>query len=248
MKRIVVISDLQIPFEDRKAVDQVAEFIDEYKPDDVISVGDESDLAPISRYSLNTRGMYEGNLGEERDRVVEVLEMLQVKHITRSNHLDRWFAALSRVPAFETIPEMQLEEFYKFDQLGITYHQNPWSPAPGWLLLHGDEGTQSTKSGQTALNLAAQRTNKSVVCGHTHRQGIMNQTYTFLGDKKPTILTGFEVGTLADFTSPGMRYAKFKNWQQGFGLMYVDGNHVTPVAVPIKNKSFIVEGTRYWWR
>jgi len=71
---------------------------------------------------------------------------------------------------------------------------------------------------------------------------------TWLGNKKPRLLTGFEVGTLADFNSPGMRYAKFKNWQQGFGLMYVDKSNVTPVAVPIMNKSFIVEGTRYGWR
>lgn len=247
MKRIVVISDLQIPFEDKRAVDAVAGFIEEYQPDDVISVGDESDLAPISRYSLNTRSMYEGDLGKERDRVVEVLGMLGVRHITRSNHLDRWFQALSRVPAFETIPEMSLEAFYRFDELGITYHQEPWSPAKGWLLMHGDEGSQSPKAGQTALGLAVNKTNRSVVCGHTHRQGIAHQTFTWLGNKKPTTLTGFEVGTLADFSSKGMRYARFKNWQQGFGLLYEEKNNVTPVAIPIHNRSFIVEGVRYAW-
>ena len=246
MRRIVVISDLQIPFEDKRAVDAVAEFIEDYQPDDVISVGDESDLAPISRYSLNTRGMYEGDLGKERDRVVEVLGMLRVRHITRSNHLDRWFQALSRVPAFETIPEMRLETFYKFAELGITYHKDPWSPAPGWLLMHGDEGTQSQKAGQTALGLTT-RTGTSVVCGHTHRQGLAHQTFTWLGNKKPRMVTGFEVGTLADFSSKGMRYAKFKNWQQGFGLMYVDRGNTTAVPIPIQNRSFIVEGERYSW-
>ena len=244
MKVTVVISDLQIPFEDKRAVDAVAQFIDDYQPDTVISVGDESDLAPVSRYSQGTRAEYQGDLGKERDRVVEVLGMLQVKHITRSNHLDRWFAALARVPAFETIPEMRLEEFYKFDQLGITYHQDPWAPAKGWLLMHGDEGTQSQKAGQTALGLTT-KTGQSVVCGHTHRQGISHQTFTWLGNKKPRMVTGFEVGTLADFSSKGMRYAKFKNWQQGFGLLYEDGSNVTPVAVPIINRSFIVEGERY---
>jgi len=247
MKRTVVISDLQIPFEDRKAVDAVAQFIDDYKPDSVISVGDESDLAPLSRYSLGTRGMYEGNLGAERDRVVDVLGMLKVQHITRSNHLDRWFAALSRVPAFETVPEMRLETFYKFEQLGVTYHKDPWAPAKGWLLLHGDEGAMSQVGGQTALNLGIKRTNTSIVCGHSHRQGIISHTFTWLGDKKPKTITGFEVGTLADFNSPGMRYAKMKNWQQGFGLMYEDGNNVTPVAIPIVNRSFIVEGSKYSW-
>jgi predicted phosphodiesterase len=246
MRRTVVISDLQIPFEDRKAVAAVAQFIDDYKPDSVISVGDESDLAPLSRYSLGTRGMYEGNLGAERDRVVDVLGMLKVQHITRSNHLDRWFAALSRVPAFETVPEMRLETFYKFDQLGVTYHKDPWSPAKNTLLFHGDEGAMSSKAGQTALGLAL-RTNTNVVCGHTHRQGISSTTFTWLGNKKPKTVFGFEVGTLADFNSPGMRYAKMKNWQQGFGLMYEDGNNVTPVAIPIVNKSFIVEGSKYSW-
>lgn len=246
MRKIVAISDLQIPFEDRKAVKAVAKFIEDFQPDDVISVGDESDLAPVSKYSQNTRAMYQGDLGKERDRVVEVLGMLQVKHVTRSNHLDRWFSALSRVPAFETIPEMELEKFYKFEELGIEYHRDPWSPAPGFLLMHGDEGSLKAAGGQTALGLAV-RTNRSVICGHTHRQGLAFQTMTYLGDKKPTVLTGFEVGTLADFNSPGMRYAKLKNWQQGFGLLYVDGKHVTPVPVPINGRRFCVEGEVYSW-
>ena len=244
MRRTVVISDLQIPFEDRRAVEQVSRFIEDFKPDSVISVGDESDLAPVSKYSENSRAMYQGNLGKERDRVVEVLGMLQVQHITRSNHLDRWFAALTKVPAFETIPEMSLEAFYKFDQLGITYHKDPWAPAKGWLLMHGDEGAQSV--GKTALNLAI-RTNQSVVCGHTHRQVVAHRTMTWLGNKKPKLLTGFEVGTLADFNSEGMRYMRFKDWQQGIGILYEDRGNVTPVAIPIINRSFIVEGVQYKW-
>lgn len=247
MRRIVAISDMQIPFEDKRAVDAVAEFIEDYKPDMVISVGDESDLAPISRYSEGTRAMYSGDLGKERDRVVEVLGMLKVQHITRSNHLDRWFAALSRTPAFETIPEMRLETFYRFDQLGITYHKEPWSPAKGWLLMHGDEGAMSSQPGQTALKLAKDRTGMNVICGHTHRQAAVPHTQTWLGNKKPKITWGFEVGTLADFNSPGMSYARFKNWQQGFGILIEDGNTVTPVPVPIQNKSFVVDGVRYKW-
>jgi hypothetical protein len=36
------------------------------------------------------------------------------------------------------------------------------------------------------------------------------------------------------------------NWQQGFGLLYVDGRNVTPVSVPVaKDGSFVVEGKRY---
>lgn len=250
MKRIVAISDLQTPFEDRRAVEAVARFIQDYKPDMVISVGDEADLPQISRYSLkgSGAGQFEGNLGKDRDRTVEVLRMLQIQHITRSNHLDRWFQALDRVPAFRNVPEFQLEEFFRFKELGITYHQTPWDPTGTgtWLLMHGDEGAMSPNSGSTSQGLAA-RAGRSVISGHTHRLGLVPKTQTFLGDSKPRISFGFEAGCLADFNSPGMKYARFKNWQQGFGLLTVEGKTVIPTPVPIVNRSFIVEGTRYSW-
>lgn len=248
MKRIVAISDLQCPFEDRRAVENVARFIEDYKPDMVISVGDEADLSPISRYSEGTAEWFARDLGKQRDRTVEVLRMLQVQHLTRSNHLDRWAAALARVPALRGVPEFQLEEFLRFKELGITYHNTPWDPTGTgtWLLMHGDEGSLSRSAGSTAAGLAA-RTMRSIICGHTHRLGLVPVTHTFLGDKTPRTLFGFEAGCLADFNSPGMAYMKFKNWQQGFGLLLVEGKHVTPVPIPIIGRSFVVDGERYKW-
>ena len=43
------------------------------------------------------------------------------------------------------------------------------------------------------------------------------------------------------------KYAKTHNWQQGFGLLYVDGNTVTPHPVPITNRSFVIEGEQWSW-
>ena len=248
MTRIVAISDLQCPYEDRRAVDAVARFIEEYKPEMVISVGDECDLSPISRFVEGKRHAWTGDLNAERNRTVEVLRMLQVQHITRSNHLDRWYTTLSKIPAFHTLPEMKLETFFKFDELGITYHETPWDPTGTgtWLLMHGDEGTMGRTAGSTASALAA-RTSRSIIAGHSHRLGLVPTTQTWLGDKNPRTLWGFEAGCLADFNSPGMRYASMKNWQQGFGILYVDGKTVTPHPVPIINRSFIVDGTRYGW-
>jgi len=94
VKRIVAISDLQCPYEDKRAVEAVAQFIEDYKPDSVISVGDECDLSPISRWVEGKQHAWTGNLDKERNRTVEVLGMLKVQHITRSNHLDRWYKTL----------------------------------------------------------------------------------------------------------------------------------------------------------
>jgi hypothetical protein len=48
IKRIVVVSDLQVPYHDRVATRNLASFITKFKPDQVVNIGDEIDLAHIS--------------------------------------------------------------------------------------------------------------------------------------------------------------------------------------------------------
>ena len=83
MKRIVVISDLQVPFHDQRAVRNVAKFIAKYKPDDVLCVGDEIDFQTISRWSSG-RDEWSGTIAADRDRTVEILSDLDRKS-TRLN-------------------------------------------------------------------------------------------------------------------------------------------------------------------
>ena len=90
IKRIVVISDLQIPFHNVKHTRAVAKFIKRYKPDDVLCVGDELDFQTISRWSSG-RDEWSGTIGRDRDTCQQVLHDLQVTHIVRSNHTDRLY-------------------------------------------------------------------------------------------------------------------------------------------------------------
>jgi len=115
--------------------------------------------------------------------------------------------------------------------------------APGWVAVHGDQGRISQVAGQTALK-QAQSHGKSLVCGHTHRLGVTSLTEAS-GGIVGRILTGLEVGNLMDFKKAHYTNGS-ANWQQGFGILYVDGKIVTPVAVPIaRDGSFIVAGKRY---
>ncbi len=84
---------------------------------------------------------------------------------------------------------------YNDKELNITYNRSLKEFTKGWLLAHGDESRLFSMAGATALNLAI-KTNKSVIASHTHRQGIMRQSYGFGG--KQTTLTGVEVGHLCD--------------------------------------------------
>jgi hypothetical protein len=243
MKRIVVISDLQVPFHDERAVRNVGAFIRKWRPDDVLCVGDELDFQTISRWSSG-RDEWSGTIGRDRDVAQRVLYELQINHIVRSNHTDRLYKSLAtRLPGLIGLPELEYENFMGFKTLGIKFHRKPYEISPDWIMVHGDEQAINHNAGLTALT-AARRHGKSVVCGHTHRLGVSAFSEAS-GGKLGRVLRGLEVGHLMDETQAHYTRGVF-NWQKGFGLLYVDRKGVTPVAVPIdKSGSFVVEGKRY---
>jgi len=245
MKRILIVSDLQIPYHDKRAVANLIDFVKRYKPDQVVTIGDEIDMPTISRWKAGTAGAYTGTLAQDRDETVRILEALKVTDVIRSNHTDRLFTTIAlKAPGLLGVPELELPNFLRFKELGIKYHRKPFEVAPGWVALHGDEGSTNSTPGLTALGLA-KRHGKSVVCGHTHRLGLTHVTEAS-GGVLGRILTGFEVGNLMNFSSAHYLKAGSGNWQQGFGILYVDNKLVTPSMIPVhKNGSFVVEGKVY---
>lgn len=248
MKRTVIISDLQQPYGDRKAIDAVAEFIEDYEPDLVACVGDEADLPMLSRWTRGSKGEFTGDIAKHRDATVEVLKQLQIDVISRSNHGDRlWTSISTRLPGLMGLPELEYSTFFRHDELGIEFAREPYPLSKDIVLMHGDEGSTSRHGGMTAHGLSA-RTGKGVICGHSHRMGLVPFT-EMVGSKVTRTRWAMEVGHLIDIRSPGMAYTKgIANWQQGFGLLIEDGSNITPVPVPIVNKSFIVDSVRYSWK
>jgi predicted phosphodiesterase len=243
MKRIVVISDLQVPFHDEKAVKNVAAFIRKWRPDNVLCVGDELDFQTISRWSSG-RDEWSGTIGRDRDVAQRVLYQLEVDHIVRSNHTDRLYKSLAtRLPGLIGLPELEYENFMGFKQLEIAFHRKPYEISKDWIMVHGDEQSINQNAGLTALG-AARRHGKSVVCGHTHRLGVSGFSEAS-GGVLGRVLRGLEVGHMMDEKQAFYTKGTF-NWQKGFGILYVDKKGTTPVAVPIdKQGSFVVEGKRY---
>jgi len=139
MKKIVILSDLQVPFEDVHVVQNVARFLKVFKPDQTVTIGDEIDFQTISKWSQGTPEEYSQSLGDDRDRCVELLWDLGVSDCIRSNHTDRLYNVIMRkIPSFLSLPELRFEKFMKFDELGITFHKTPLTLAPNWVAVHGD--------------------------------------------------------------------------------------------------------------
>lgn len=244
MRTIAVVSDLQVPFHSPRAVRTLAAFIKAYKPDSVACVGDVLDSPQVSRWTKGLAGEYTKDLAKHRDAAVRILEDLQVKDLSRSNHDDRVEIYLQKyAPGLDGLPELRTETFLRLDDLGIVFHRRPYELAPGWLLMHGDEGGLSRTPGGTALSLA-RSTGKSVVAGHTHKLGLQHESRGYNG--KSNTIWGFEVGNLMELGKA--EYLKFggANWSQGFGLLFVEGSKVTPSPIPIdRDGSFVVDGRRW---
>ena len=110
MHRAWIISDLQVPYHDRKAVDAVAQSISDLKgPNDIVlTIGDEMDMQTISRWSQGTALEWERSIGKDRDATVQVLRDLQVQHVIRSNHTDRLYnQIMRRLPGLLGLPEIE---------------------------------------------------------------------------------------------------------------------------------------------
>jgi len=132
---------------------------------------------------------------------------------------------------FEKYEITKLPEFYKF--------------APGWLMTHGHRGKISLSriAGSTALN-AAKNFQTSVIMGHTHRLAVVSHTYGFGGEISKTV-TGMEVGNLMNMKLAHYLKGGTANWQQGFGIVRVEGKHVRAEAIPISGGKFSVDGVTY---
>jgi len=249
MQRIVVISDLQIPFHSKRHLDSLLNYVAAVKPD-LACVGDETDVPTASRWSKGTAKEYEGTLQKDLNMTKDILGQFRDAQgkrkkfwLQRSNHTQRLEDYIKKfAPAFSVIDVLRIEKLLDLDNLGITYNRSLTEIAPNVLLAHGDEGRMFKDAGRTALDLA-KRTGKNVVCGHTHRQGLVSESHGFGG--KQNVLWGMEVGNLMNLKSSGAGYLKEKiaNWQTGFGLLSVIDGIVKAETIPMDSKGrFIADG------
>lgn len=251
-KRIVVIPDTQIPYHDRKALKAVLTFIKEYQPDEVIHIGDVMDFPQPSRWNKGTAGEFEGNVLEDCEYAKRYFfEPLRKVFngpigVHEGNHDERPRTYLSKyAPALAATKAFDIETLLDFDGFGVTLLPEFNKIAPGWLTTHGHRGgiSLSRNSGYTALN-AAIKFDSSVVMGHTHRLGLVYRSRGYGGEVKKQ-LGGFEVGHLMNQKLAAYLKGGTGDWQQGFGLLTVDGSHVKPEVVPIVKGKFTVDGNSW---
>lgn len=249
MKRIVVIPDTQIPYHDRRALKAVIKFIGDTQPDEVIHIGDVMDYPQPSRWNKGTAGEFEGSVFKDSEFAKKhFLAPLRAVYsgpvkMHEGNHDERPRTYLSKyAPALAESNAFNLPALLDFDGFGIELLPDVYHFAPGWVSTHGHKGgiTLSRHAGYTALGAAA-KFGKSVVMGHTHRLGLtcVSSGYDQRVNKQ---VFGMEVGNLMDMKQAHYLKGAAGNWQKGFGVFTVTGNHVKPEITPIQGSRFVVDG------
>ena len=251
MKRYVVISDTQYPYQDQRKVNAVIRFIGETQPDEVIHIGDLMDYPTPSRWTKGTAEEFSQRLYPDSVACQEkFLRPLREVYdgpigIHEGNHDERPRVYLYKyAPALAGSDAFNFETLLNFDEFGINVLPQFYKIAPGALTTHGHVGKISLArdSGGTALR-AANKFNASVTMGHTHRGGLKYETrgYNYTVTSK---VFGLEVGHLMDMKKAKYLKGGTGNWQAGFGILDVEGRHVQPQFIEVTNR-FVVDG-RVW--
>lgn len=248
-KRIVVISDTQIPFDDRKALKAVVKFIVDTQPDEVVHIGDLMDYPSPSRWTKGTAEEFSLRIKPDGEQAKKrFLIPLREGYdgpvgVHEGNHDSRPRDYLSKfAPALiEYEDQFRFENLLDFDSFGVTVLPEFYKIAPGWISTHGHRGgiRLAPKASDTAYN-AMMRFGTSVIIGHTHRLGIKPHTLGYDGNQK--VLWSLEVGNLMNMHLAQYLKGATANWQTGFGLLTVDGTHVKPELIPIVGGRFSVDG------
>lgn len=248
-KRIVILPDTQMPYDDRKALKAVIKFVGDYKPDQLIHIGDVADFPQPSRWNKDTAGEFEGSVFEDCEQVKRrLLEPIRKVYdgpfgIHEGNHDERPRTYLAKyAPALAESGAFNIETLLDFNNFGVQLLPEFYKVAPDWVTTHGHRGQISLGrvAGMTALN-AGKKFLTSVIMGHTHRQGIASHTFGVAGGISKQI-TGMEVGHLMNQRVAHYLKGGTGNWQMGFALLTVDGQHVKPEIVPIHKGRFTVDG------
>ena len=248
-KRIVIISDTQIPYDDRRAMKAVIQFIGDTQPDEVIHIGDLMDYPAPSRWTKGTAEEFAARIRPDSEEAIKrLLQPLRAVYdgpvgVHEGNHDSRPRDYLAKyAPALiEYTDQFRFESLLDFDGHGVDVLPEFYKVAPGWVSTHGHRGgvRLSQKSGDSAYN-AMIRFDTSVVIGHTHRHGIKPHTRGYGSNQKP--LWSMEVGNLMNMKLAHYLKGATANWQTGFGMITVDGKYVKPELVPIMSGRFSVDG------
>lgn len=215
-KRILILNDIHIPYQDNHSLRLAIDYGLENKMDTIYLNGDIMDMYQASRFIRDRRLR---DLAGELDLTRMFLEGLQKLGVSIyykiGNHEERWenFLRLS-APELLCIPDFELKNVLRFNKYGIKEVKGKQLAYAGKLaILHGHEFGHSVFSPVNPARGLYMRAKESSVIGH-HHQTSEHTEKSLSGD----VVTTWSVGCLCGL-SP--EYLPFNKWNHGFAFVEV---------------------------
>lgn len=250
MKKILLLSDLQIPDHSEEALELVLQFIPDFRPNLVILNGDLLNFTGVAKYDPIPH--YTVTLSDEIETARRIINKV-VKIVRQSNPIVEivWikgnhefrlekFLATHATPVAELKIDgeylISIEKIFNTKELGIKTVPYQRDFKIGDVIVeHGD--LVRKHAGYTAKGMFESR-GESGISGHTHRAGYYSRT------RAGKTYFWIEQGCLCNL-EPEPHYARRPDWAHSFVIAYQNKKQVFPQLIPIFNNSFVVNGKLY---
>lgn len=230
-ERIVIGLETQIPYHSRKVFLAFLRFLKDYQPTKLICIGDFLDAPAPARWNRGTAAEYAGNLQAECNVGKAMLAEIRAVYDgpfgyhTSANHearIDNY--ARTKAPAFADLEALRVKNLLDLDAFEIEELPTINHLTPDTVTTHGDTGSLSRYGGGTAIGIA-RRLGKNVICGHTHRHGIVHERF---GSRQ---VFGMECGHMMDVKKATYIRDGHPNWSPGWGVLEIRDSGIQPITV-----------------
>jgi len=220
-RRVLVLSDLHIPFQSNHAVAAALGYGDEYKPTAVLINGDLFDFYQISRFDKNpTLASVSSELlagGQFLDHLRKRYPKAEL-YFKLGNHDERWASYIFKAaPLLADVPGI-LDHWHKpagIERNRVTVIGEQRPVMLGKLpILHGHELGRGISSPVNPARGAFLRAHHTILVGHSHQTSGHADTNIF-----HTETFCWSTGCLCCITP---EYARVNRWNHGFACVTVD--------------------------
>lgn len=234
--RILVLSDIHLPYQDDNALFAALQFGLEKDVNCIYLNGDTMDMYQLSRHEKNpSNRSFSYELDICRSFLKGIRKMFPNAHIVYKigNHDERYEKFIRMNPQIMAIQEFDLSNLLGFPELRIQeVKSKQWSYAGKMPILHGHE-LPAKSGGVNPARMAQLKLNKQVIIGHFHRE---TKSTGKQFDDKP--YAAYSSGCLCDLHPA---YMPINDWNHGFTYLEVDpknGNYYVQQKTIVDGKIY----------
>ena len=218
-RRILVVSDIHIPYHDDSAVESMMRHAAELNPDCILLNGDIIDFFSVSKWESNPAFR---NIVKEIEGTKAFLAHINARFpkakliYKKGNHEERLdFYIWRKCPELWGMPNLKLEHVLELENLKCELVEDQRIIKAGKLsILHGHEFPRGMSSPVNPARGYFMRGHECVLAGHYHRTSEHTEP-TMLGRSVTTWSAGCLCGLHPE-------YARLNKWNHGFAFVELD--------------------------